>query len=294
MSTGYCRDCFTGTLHGDAVTTGHVERIHGLPTYVAKPEAGTEPKALIVIISDGFGWELRNSRALADSYAKRGDFLVYLPDFMDGAAPHQSVLADIDGLMGPSPDWYTTLVSKPYWALKTIVAMLPFLFWARRSVAKPRIISFFQDLRASPPPFQSHGLKIGVAGFCWGGYYAIFLAQDNLETRVAPPGSAEEMPLVDCGFTAHPSSVSIPSDILSVRLPLSVANGPDDTLMGRENMAKLTQILEANEEVAHEVIVYEGARHGFANRGDPNDPKQAEMGLRAEDQAVRWFTKQLH
>lgn len=102
------------------------------------------------------------------------------------------------------------------------------------------------------------------------------------------------MPLVDCGFTAHPSSVSIPSDILSVRLPLSVANGPDDTLMGRENMAKLTQILEANEEVAHEVIVYEGARHGFANRGDPNDPKQAEMGLRAEDQAVRWFTKQLH
>jgi len=83
-STGYCRDCFTGTLHGDAVITGHVERIHGLPTYVTKPEAGTEPKALIVIISDGFGWELRNSRALADSYAKRGDFLVYLPDFMDG------------------------------------------------------------------------------------------------------------------------------------------------------------------------------------------------------------------
>lgn len=83
-STGYCRDCFTGTLHGDAEITGHTEQIHGLPTYVAQPEAGAKPKALIVIIPDGFGWELRNTRALADSYAKRGEFLVYLPDFMDG------------------------------------------------------------------------------------------------------------------------------------------------------------------------------------------------------------------
>lgn len=83
-STGYCRDCFTGTLHGDAVITGHIEHINGLPTYVAQPEAGTKPKAIIVIISDGFGWELRNSRALAGSYSSRGEFLVYLLDFMDG------------------------------------------------------------------------------------------------------------------------------------------------------------------------------------------------------------------
>ncbi|KAK7988683.1 hypothetical protein PG989_008998 [Apiospora arundinis] len=293
-STGYCRDCFRGTLHGDAVLTGHVMHIHGLPTYVAKPEAGTEPRALIVIISDGFGWELRNTRALADSYAKRGEFLVYLPDFMDGAAPPQSLLADIDGLMGPSPDWYTTLILKPYWALKTVAGMLPFLIWTRQYIAKPRIIKFFQDLRASPAPFQTPRLKIGVAGFCWGGYYTIFLAQDNPETRIANPGSAEKVPLVDCGFTAHPSSVSMPSDVLAVRLPLSVANGPDDMMMGREKMVQLTKILETKEDAAHEVVVYEGAKHGFANRGDPNDPKQAEMGLLAEDQAVRWFKKQLH
>ncbi|KAK8042207.1 dienelactone hydrolase [Apiospora rasikravindrae] len=292
-STGYCRDCFTGTLHGDAVLTGHVERIHGLPTYVAGPEAGAKPKALIVIIPDAFGWELQNTRALADSYARRGEFLVYLPDFMDGAAPPQSVLADIDGVMGPSPDWYTTLVMKPYWALKTVAVMVPFLFWTRRSVAKPRVVRFFQDLRASPPPFQTSNLKIGVAGFCWGGYYTIFLAQDNPETRVASPGSAAGVPLIDCGFTGHPSSVSIPSDILAVRLPLSVANGPDDALMGREKMVQLTKILEDNEDAAHEIVVYESARHGFANRGDPNDPKQAEIGLRAEDQAVNWFSKNL-
>ncbi|KAK8048736.1 dienelactone hydrolase [Apiospora phragmitis] len=292
-STGYCRECFTGTLHGDAVLTGRVEHIHGLPTYVAQPEAGTQPKALIVIISDGFGWELRNTRALADSYARRGEFLVYLPDFMDGAAPSQSLLADIDGFMAPSPDWYTTLVKKPYWALKTIALIVPFLFWTRQSVAKPRTVKFFQNLRANPPPFKTQNLKIGVAGFCWGGSHTIFLTQDNPKTRVAPPGSGEGVPLVVCGFTAHPSFVSMPSDILAVRLPLSVANGPDDAFLGREKMVQLTKILEANEDVAHEVVVYEGARHGFANRGDPNDPKQAEMGLRAEDQTVNWFIKHL-
>lgn len=84
MSGGFCRDCFTGTLRGDAVLTGTVETIHNLPAYVARPEAGVEPKALVVIISDGFGWGLKNTRALADNYARRAQVLVYLPDFMDG------------------------------------------------------------------------------------------------------------------------------------------------------------------------------------------------------------------
>lgn len=84
MSGGFCRDCFTGTLRGDAVLTGKVEEIHGIPAYVARPEPGNEPKALVVIISDGFGWKLKNTRALADNYAKRAQLLVYLPDFMNG------------------------------------------------------------------------------------------------------------------------------------------------------------------------------------------------------------------
>lgn len=62
--------------------TGTEEKIHGLPTYVAKPE-GT-PKGLIVIIADAFGWDFINLRVIADKFAKKGDFLVYLPDFMNG------------------------------------------------------------------------------------------------------------------------------------------------------------------------------------------------------------------
>lgn len=83
---GFCQDCFKGTLRGDAKPTGTVETIHGLPTYVARPDPDSqgEPLGVVVIVPDVFGWELLNTRALADSYARRGPFVVYLPDFMDG------------------------------------------------------------------------------------------------------------------------------------------------------------------------------------------------------------------
>ncbi|ORY68800.1 Alpha/Beta hydrolase protein [Pseudomassariella vexata] len=301
-ATGFCQDCFKGTLRGDAELTGTVETIHGLPSYVAWPEAGTEPKGIVVIIPDAFGWTLKNSRALADNYAKRGEFLVYLPDFMNGAAPNTWILTIIDGLSSPSPDWWTTLVLKPWWAIRIASALLPFGFWTREAVTRPRIIKFFQDLRSSPAPFATvERLRIGVAGFCWGGYYTVLLAKDLPENQIAtPPGSdddgniGEKVSLIDCAFTAHPSLISVPKDIVAVKRPLSVANGPDDAFLGREKMVMLQQILGAQEHIAHEVVVYDGAKHGFAVRGDPRDPKQAELGARAEDQAVSWFRKHIH
>jgi dienelactone hydrolase len=69
------------------VLTGAEEQVHGLPTYVARPEPGVEPKAVVVIIPDAFGWKLKNTRALADNYARRAELLVYLPDFMNGMPP---------------------------------------------------------------------------------------------------------------------------------------------------------------------------------------------------------------
>lgn len=76
-----CRDCVSGTVHS-ATPIGTETTIHGLKTYVTRPEG--EPKGLIVIITDAFGWDFVNSRVLADNYAKKGGFLVYIPDFMNG------------------------------------------------------------------------------------------------------------------------------------------------------------------------------------------------------------------
>ena len=46
--------------------------------------AAAAAKGIVVIIPDLFGWTLNNSRVLADRYAERGGWTVYLPDFMDG------------------------------------------------------------------------------------------------------------------------------------------------------------------------------------------------------------------
>jgi len=65
--------------------------------------------------------------------------------------------------------------------------------------------------------------------------------------------------------------------------------------MGQKGMQTLMQILEAkNQECGedrHEVMVYPGAKHGFAVRGDRRDPLMKEGGDKSEDQAVRWFQR---
>lgn len=78
-----CPNCFRGGVSG-AEPTGTEMTIHGVPTYVAQPAEGVIPKGLVVVIPDAFGWDFVNNRVLCDNYAKKGGFLVYLPDFMNG------------------------------------------------------------------------------------------------------------------------------------------------------------------------------------------------------------------
>lgn len=59
-------------------------KLHGLETYVSEPTGGRTVKGIIVIIPDAFGIEFVNNKILADHYADKGDYRVYLPDFMLG------------------------------------------------------------------------------------------------------------------------------------------------------------------------------------------------------------------
>lgn len=89
-----CKECLSGALH-ESTPVGREETIHGLPTYVSEPPTG-QVTGIIVIIPDGLGWKFNNSRILADTYAKRTNARVYLPDFMDGYALPISVIAQMD------------------------------------------------------------------------------------------------------------------------------------------------------------------------------------------------------
>ena len=159
---------------------------------------------------------------------------------------------------------------------------VPFLIYCREAVARPKILSFFQSLRAA------HPLPLGAAGFCWGGKYVVELCWDSTRTDAGRR-------LLDCGFIAHPSMLKYPGDIEKVVLPLSCAAAEIDQQMSAEDAAATRKVLEGKtaktreEGVEHEFVMYDGAHHGFAVRADEEDLEEAERGKRAEAQAVGWF-----
>lgn len=78
-----CPDCYRGSVH-EGQPRGEVTKAYGLDTYVVNPADGRPAKGIVVILPDAFGWEFVNMRLLADSYADKGEFKVYVPDFMKG------------------------------------------------------------------------------------------------------------------------------------------------------------------------------------------------------------------
>jgi dienelactone hydrolase len=192
--------------------------------------------------------------------------------------------------------WFTTLFIKPILIIRAIFIALPFFIKNRPAVTKPRVFKFFQALRSSPPPFPTNNLKIGAAGFCFGGKYAVLLVQDTPSSRVHAYNPATGIadgpltPLIDCAFTAHPSFLNVPADIDPVTRPLSVSVGNEDMALKSNLIIMMKDILEKKGD-DHECVLLPGAKHGFALRTDPKDEVQMGHAATAEKQAIDWFTK---
>ncbi|KAL8801559.1 MAG: hypothetical protein Q9200_006914 [Gallowayella weberi] len=283
-----CEDCASGYAH-TGETRGRVETLHGLPTYVTEPPSGAPPKGIIVMIPDAFGWEWSNNRLLCDTYASRAQCFVYLPEFQNGHHLPLSLITD----MGAMTSENGSIIKKVPATLRVIYNMAPFIYLTRASVTTPLVISFFSSLRSS-----TH-LPVFAAGFCWGGLYAIVL------THASSTAKDSGTPLIDAAFVAHPSNLTLPADIEKVERPLSICQGTKDFVLDLKGVRVIEGIFEAknqstkkekgagNEDAGsrYEIQVLEGAKHGFAVRGNPNDSAEMDQAQRAEDQAVGWFGK---
>ncbi|PVI02556.1 alpha/beta-hydrolase [Periconia macrospinosa] len=273
-----CPQCFTGHINTDS-PTGHWGTIYGLRTYIAAPTAGKEPLGIVVIIPDAFGVDFINNQILADHYASAAQFLVYLPDFMDGQAAPVRTMINMAHMFDEKERW----IYKPYYLVVTMIDFLPFLYRNRLSVCWPRVTTFLEALREDKAT-----LPVGIAGFCWGGLHAVKLSHDFAETKT---GSGR--PLVDAIFTAHPSNLNVSEDIGNVKLNLSIAIGDDDGVMRIQQIQEAQKILSSKPDVDSEVVIYPGAKHGFsirASRVKP-DSKETRQAEEAEMQAIRWFQR---
>ncbi|XP_051910413.1 carboxymethylenebutenolidase homolog [Hippocampus zosterae] len=128
---------------------GQEVQIEHFKAYVVKPPA-TSDKA-IVVIQDIFGWQLPNTRYMADMLAANG-YVAVCPDFFLGKEP-----------WSPSHDWST------------------FTEW--RKDKKPTDINKEVDLVLRFLKEQCGAKHIGVVGFCWGGIATHYLVLHNLEVK---------------------------------------------------------------------------------------------------------------
>lgn len=259
--------CLSGKVQ-QGTPTGTEKQIGGLPTYVAEPEGGNNGKIVIFLV-DIFGFQFTNVRLLADSYAKHG-FTAYIPDV------HQGDSLPIDFLQSVEPPLPTrqnlSLTQKAASTAKVGTTLGPWLLKHREGVSKPLIEDFIASVRS-----DAVTQKVGVIGFCWGGRYAVLMAQGDG---------------VDAAYACHPSLVAVPADFEDVKKPLSLALGTEDSLLGMKEVEKIQEVM-SKKGGEHEVKLYEDQVHGFALRGDWSSEKDKKAMDDAEKQGIAWFKKYL-
>ena len=257
--------------------------VHGLNTYIIGNR--TNPSGIIVMYPDIFGLPFPNNRLLADGFAKSGEWLVYLVDFFEGD-PVRLRMAD---LLIPTDASKQNSLCK--WS--GVLAEMPsFLMWMgrhKKAHCDKVCMDFLTKLRRATP-----NLKIGMVGYCWGGKYAL---RAGLEENMIDIDGAKK-PLIDAAVALHPSNLTLPDDAEKLVVPTSIGWGKEDHEVKFEQKATIEGMHKAAEqdgrkvpEVVHQV--YEPGRHGFAVRGNPDDPKEKKCLEDSEKQVLEWFDRWL-
>ncbi|PSN69831.1 alpha/beta-hydrolase [Corynespora cassiicola Philippines] len=282
-----CPDCFKGSTR-EGIPEGTIETIAGISTYVAKSPSDEVSPSTIIFITDAFGFNLTNSKLLADNYALRTGCRVLVPDIIPGGGVPADSLELMESVT--SPVGILNLpgqILRVYNGIRMMSRFLPFALRTRNIF--PSVLSYARSIRSELPP----GGKLGAAGFCWGGLQT---------TKLSAESAVEdgEAPLLDAHFTAHPAGIKIPDEFVSAatkfHVPISVAVGDKDSVLPKDSAEELKLGLEGKfdkDRGQFEVVIYSDCGHGFAVRADPKKTVENKAADEAAQQAVDWFRKHL-
>lgn len=196
-----------------------------------------------------------------------------------------TVMVPITSLGGYDPlEWIKKIVA----FLRILVIFVPFMIVARPAKAYPKILAYARGIKSD----MGVGKKLGVCGFCWGGY-----ASTNLCAEAVVEGGKER--LVDVQFCAHPSALKTPSMIVDAvstfGVPYSCAVPEKDMVFtlkaARETEAVLREKVGTPEAKNYEFVVHDGCTHSFAVRANPHNKVEYQGLEDAARQAVNWFNK---
>ncbi|KAB5533467.1 dienelactone hydrolase family protein [Coniochaeta sp. 2T2.1] len=247
-------DCCLKGFAWSGTATGHETKINTNDTYVA----GTNPKVALLVIHDLFGWKWNNLRLLADHYATEANATAYLPDFFGGESRDPELI----------------LAGK--WAE---LDLPNFISRSSKEIRFPEMVAFIKTLRAQG--FE----KVGVAGFCYGGWAGFKLAGEGLED-----GSK----LVDSVTVGHPSLL-VKEEIDCVRSDVAVQILAPEIDHQYTAELKLHTFVELQKKgTPFDYQHYPGVEHACFTRGDEKLAGERAALVRGKQAAVDWARQWLH
>ena len=128
-------------------------------------------------------------------------------------------------------------------------------------VAKARFESAMDVLKNHPDVDPE---KIGVIGFCFGGTMGLSMASAGYDVDAVAAFHA------GLGLPIMPDSSGV------VKAKILVANGADDPMINAQQVEDFKAVMDAAE-VDYKYVSYEGAVHGFTNKGADEIASQFDM-----------------
>jgi len=286
-----CPDCFKGAVHDHAEPKGTIETVYGRKTYIAGEPGTTTSKSAILYLPDAFSLKLVNNKLLADRYAAGTGCRVLIPDAVLHGGIDPSALPKMEVLMDPLESWSISAILSKVWAFVSVLpSVVPFMIWGHPRNVYPDLLRYAREMRKDLPP----GGKLGIAGFCWGGY-----GSTTLCTETAVEGGTER--LIDAQFNGHPSFLKAPDMVVDAiakyKVPYSSAVAAADVMFNEKVALETEAAVRAKvgppEENDYEFRIYKGCKHGFCVRATP-DTANMDGYHAAAKQAVDWFNKYLN
>lgn len=108
----------------------------------------------------------------------------------------------------------------------------------------------------------------------------------------------KKAPLVDAVVALHPSNLSLPEDVEKLVIPVSIGWGKEDSMVPFAQKAQVEEIHAKEKRAGREVPevqhkVYSPGRHGFAVRGNPDNPQEKAILESTEAQVLEWMQSRL-
>lgn len=131
--------------------------------------------------------------------------------------------------------------------------IVAFMYRAKPAAVYPSILAYARNVKKDLP----EGGKLGVAGFCWGGYGSTMLCVES-----AVNGESDR--LIDAQFCAHPSKLDfqkvIPEAVMNFKVPYSMVIGDVDMALKKEVVEDLQKALKEKisepEENGYQIKMY--------------------------------------